>query len=145
MNSSGKFAKDVGLMGITQAILGLQAFLLLPILTKFLGATDFGIWSQIRITVSLLSGFAMLGLGSAVVRFMSGQENKEKVSKEFISVLFISIVTAIVFGLLVFIFSDKLGLLLTHITYSGFFFKFVILMLVLSVFHGLFATFFRAK
>ena len=58
MNPYKKFAKDVGLMSITQIILGLQAFLLLPILTKFLGATNFGIWSQIKITVSLLSGFS---------------------------------------------------------------------------------------
>ncbi len=143
--SARKFAKDAGLMSITQAILGLQAFLLLPILTKFLGATNFGIWSQISITVSLLGGFAMLGLGQAVLRFISGQENKEKVSKEFISVIFISIVTAIVFGILIFIFSDKLGLLLTHVTGSGFFFKFVILLLSLSVIHRLFANFFMAK
>lgn len=140
-----KFAKDVGMMGVTQFVLGLQAFLLLPILTRFLGATDYGIWVQIKITVILLGGFAMLGLGSAIVRFMSGEEDKEKVSKEFISVLIIAVLASLILGAVVFIFSDRVGMLLTHVSYSGFFFKFIILMLLLEVVHELFITFIRAK
>lgn len=145
MDHFKKFAKDVILIGVAEVIVGLQAFLLLPILTKFLGATDFGIWSQIKITVSLVGGFALLGLDAAIVRFMSGQEDKKKVSKEFISILSISLVATFIFGLIIFIFSDKIALWLTHIPKASFFFKFIILMLLLDVVYTQFITFFRVK
>jgi O-antigen/teichoic acid export membrane protein len=145
MSQFQKFARNVGLMGITQIILGLQAFLLLPILTKFLGATDFGIWSQIKITVTLLGGLAVLGLDTAIIRFISGQHDKEKVSKEMISVLSISAFSAIIFGVIVYLFSNKIGFLLTHIISSNIYFKFIILILLVEVIYNIFLNFIRAK
>lgn len=145
MSQFQKFARNVGLMGITHFILGLQAFLLLPILTKFLGATDFGIWSQIKITVTLLGGLAALGLDTTIIIFLSGEKNKKKISEEFILFLMIALGAATFLGGMVFIFSKKIGLTLTHLNSAGFFFKFILVMLLLWVTHFLLITFFRAK
>jgi len=145
MGQLEKFAKDVGLMGITKVILGLQAFLLLPILTKFLGATDFGIWSQIKITVTLLASISVLSLDTIIIRFISGEENKLKISTEFISFLMLSLSFAIFLGGTIYIFSEKISFFLTHISNIGFFFKFVVIMIVLQVIYYLFMTFFRSK
>lgn len=74
-----KFIKDVGLIGITQVLIGLGGFFLLPVITKTLGSYDYGIWTQINITVSLLSPLALMGLSMGVVRFLSSEKDKEKI------------------------------------------------------------------
>ena len=56
-----RFIKDVGLIGITQALIGLGGFFLLPIITRTLGPYEYGIWAQINTTVSLLSPLALMG------------------------------------------------------------------------------------
>ncbi|NQE44582.1 hypothetical protein C5S31_00995 [ANME-1 cluster archaeon GoMg2] len=49
------FAQRVGLMGITTLIVNLRGLIFIPILTKTLGASDYGIWAQIIVTSSLVT------------------------------------------------------------------------------------------
>jgi O-antigen/teichoic acid export membrane protein len=63
------FAQRVGLVGITNLIFSLRG--LIPILTKTLGASGYGIWAQIIVTISLITPIVMLGLPSAMVRFLA--------------------------------------------------------------------------
>jgi O-antigen/teichoic acid export membrane protein len=76
---------------------------------------------------------------------MSGVGDREKLSCELSSVFFISIISTMIFGLGVYVFSDKIALALTSDGSSGFFFKFVILMILSRVSHAFFKTFIRAK
>ena len=57
------FAQRVGLVGITNLIVNLRGLILIPILTKTLGADAYGVWSVIMVTISLLSPLALLGTG----------------------------------------------------------------------------------
>lgn len=51
-----KFAKDNIAIGIANVVHSLaNIFILLPILTKRLGAHDYGIWSQVNVIVGLAS------------------------------------------------------------------------------------------
>jgi O-antigen/teichoic acid export membrane protein len=52
-----KFTHDVGLIGATQLSLILVGLILIPIITKTLGAYQYGIWAQITVTISLLSNY----------------------------------------------------------------------------------------
>ncbi|MBT7296212.1 flippase, partial [Candidatus Woesearchaeota archaeon] len=140
-----KYAKDVVFIGIAQILAALQSFLILPILTKFLGAAEFGVWSQIKITVFLLTGLSLLGMQQGVIRFMSGENNKNKLGREFSSVFIISLFGALFFGLVIFFFSDIIGLLLTDETTAGFFFKFVILMILARVIYNFLGTFIKSR
>jgi len=45
----------VGLVVITTLIVNLRGLILIPILTKTLGADAYGIWSILMVTISLLS------------------------------------------------------------------------------------------
>lgn len=47
MNECNLFAGRVGLVGLTNTIITLRGLILIPILTKTLGAEGYGIWSQI--------------------------------------------------------------------------------------------------
>lgn len=116
-----KFIKDVGLIGITQALIGLSSFFLLPVITKTLGSQDYGIWAQINITVSLLSPLALMGLSMGVVRFLSSEKDKKKLREGFFSVIFFVAFTGLLVSIVVFLLSDFLASsIFKDISTSGF-------------------------
>ncbi|GAH76514.1 unnamed protein product, partial [marine sediment metagenome] len=41
-----------------------------------LGAHDYGIWSQVHVTINLILPFTTLGLTNAMVRFLAAEKNK---------------------------------------------------------------------
>lgn len=57
-----KFTKDVLLIGITNVLTALSGIILLPLITKTLWAHDYGIWSQVQVTIILAMGIVGLGL-----------------------------------------------------------------------------------
>jgi O-antigen/teichoic acid export membrane protein len=63
-SSYQKFAKDVIVIGFTNLMTALSGIILLALLTKTLGAHDYGIWVQVQITIVLIVGF--VGLGRSV-------------------------------------------------------------------------------
>ena len=105
--STKKFTSDVTIRFITAALLQLQSFIFLPILTKTLGPESYGIWSQIIITLNLLTPILMLRLETACVRYLGSQNNKKIVSKTFFSILALIWLNIILIVLLIFIFPDK--------------------------------------
>lgn len=112
MTSPKKFTRDVGLIGITNLLIGLRGLFLLPILTKTLGVHDYGIWIQIVVTISLLAPFATLMLPGAMVRFLAGEKNKKEIQEGFFStsvlVFFISLSFSILLILLSELFAENL-------------------------------------
>ncbi|AKB29885.1 polysaccharide biosynthesis protein [Methanosarcina siciliae T4/M] len=118
-----KFIKDVGLIGITQVLTTLGAFFLLPIITKTLGSYDYGIWSQINVTVSLLTPFALLGLSMSIVRFMSAEKDVNVIRETFYSVLFFVALTSMLISILVFVISDWLASFLFQDINTSYFIK----------------------
>ena len=106
------FTKRVGLVGITNLIMNLRGLILIPILTKTLGATGYGAWSQILVTVSLAMPFVMLGLPSAMVRFLPAETENKKIGKGYFTVLFTILFISILFALFLFLSSNSLATLL---------------------------------
>ena len=104
-----KFTKDVGLVGIAQIVGTLKGLILLPILTKTLGAEFYGIWALVMITVSLLLPICLLQLQYAMTRFLIAEEDKNKVSKGISSIFVTVLLTAFLISLLVFILAEPLA------------------------------------
>ncbi len=71
------------------------SFLLLPVLTKMLSPDLFGVWSQIIITIGLLSSLLLLHLHTALVNTFSG-DAKEPAPKylAFHGILFVALIAA---------------------------------------------------
>lgn len=82
-NSYQKFAKDVVIIGATNLLVVLTGIFLLPLVTKTLGAHDYGIWAQVQVTISLVLGFVDLGLPYAMTRFLPAKTNREEIQEEF--------------------------------------------------------------
>jgi len=85
-SSEQKFAFDVFIYGLTQVFVGLKGLFVLPVIAKILGATKYGIWSQVMVTISLLSPILTLRLEMASVRYLAAKGEKE-VRGEFFSML----------------------------------------------------------
>lgn len=103
------FVQRIGLVGVAQFIVGLRGLVLLPILTKTLGAVDYGIWSQILVTISLLQPFVELGLPYSLLRFFSVKE-KRVIGQGIITVLAVTFMTGIIATLAIFLLSDFLAI-----------------------------------
>ncbi|MCK5434976.1 MAG: oligosaccharide flippase family protein, partial [Dehalococcoidales bacterium] len=77
MSQYALFTKRVGLVSSSQIIIGLRGLIILPILTKTLGASSYGIWALVMVTIALLQPIIQLGLGNALLRFFSSRGRKE--------------------------------------------------------------------
>jgi len=99
-NSYQKFAKDVLIIGATTILTALCGIILLPLLTKTLGAHDYGIWKQVEVTVSLMLGFVGLGLPSAMTRFLPAKTNREETREEFYSAFCVVFIVTLVVSII---------------------------------------------
>jgi len=73
-----KFGSDVIWVALSQALISSVGIIVLPALTKSYSVEIYGIWAQTNVTVALLTMILALGLGTAVQRFLAGEENREK-------------------------------------------------------------------
>jgi O-antigen/teichoic acid export membrane protein len=99
------FIKRIALVGISKIVSSFRGLILLPILAKTLGATGYGIWSQILVTIGLLLPFMMLNLNSATVRFLPGEKDNKKISQGIFTVILTVLFISIFFALVLFLFS----------------------------------------
>ncbi len=72
------FGKNTVIYAIGNISLRLTSFLLIPIYTHYLTKTEFGLLQTILLTIQILIPITDLGMRTAVVRFFSDYEKKEK-------------------------------------------------------------------
>ena len=96
MSNYKLFTQQIGLIGITNLVISLRGIILLPILTKTLGAYDYGIWAQLIVTISLCTPLVTIGLLSGIVRFLAAETDKKEIQEG----LFSSLIVIFFFGLL---------------------------------------------
>jgi O-antigen/teichoic acid export membrane protein len=142
MTPYGLFARRVGLAGITNAIVSLRALILIPILTKTLGADAYGIWSQITVTVSLFAPLCTLGLGYAVIRFLAPEKDRGKVSKDFSSIFATTSLIALAVSGLVFGLSQSLAIAVFGGIAAAFYIKISALLIFLAAIDNLMINYF---
>jgi O-antigen/teichoic acid export membrane protein len=86
-NSYQKFGRDVLIIGIANALVALSGIIFMPLITKTLGAHDYGIWAQVNVTINLVLVFTGLGLPAAIVRFLPAKTDRGEIQEGFYSVL----------------------------------------------------------
>lgn len=105
MYSYPKFVKHILIIGLTDLLGMVQGLVFLPIITKILGAEDYGIWAQLKVTMCLLVPFTFLGLHEGLARFLPGGKSKEEVQEGVYSSLILVFGVALTAALLLTIFS----------------------------------------
>ena len=95
-SSYQKFTKDIIVIGIANSLVVLSGLILLPLLTKTLGAHDYGIWVQAQVTISLITIVAMLNLPYAMMRFLAAKKDKREIQEGFYSAILSVFLTTVV-------------------------------------------------
>ena len=109
MSLKRKFASDVLFYGFSSGLVSLSGLITLPILTKTLSPDLYGAWVQIGVTIGLLLTFATLGFQTTVIRFLSGNKDKNKVSSLFHLMLIIVIINTLILLFITFFFQNILS------------------------------------
>ncbi|MBN2240943.1 MAG: flippase [Dehalococcoidales bacterium] len=127
-------------------IIGLMVGLIrTPLLTKGLGASGYGTFSLIHVTVSLIVPFAMLGFRSGIVRFLAAEENKERIKEDFFSAFTIVILSATFFSLFVFFLADILAVQILHDDTAAQYIQFGAVLIFVDSLLNLCIAFFRMR
>lgn len=113
MKEYKKFIIDVLFSGWIDILNNLKNFMLIPILTKSLGVSDYGIWVQMKIFLTFLVPVAMLGMSHGVVRYLSGGQELEN-KKDFGSIVLFTFLNSIFLCLTLYIFSKPVASLVLH-------------------------------
>ncbi len=80
-----KFASDILWVGASNIIVQLFAIFTLPALTQNYGTELYGVWTQIVITVGLLTPILSLHLSTATVRYLAAEDDRSILGKAFAS------------------------------------------------------------
>jgi len=102
------FVKRIGVVGVAQTYHSMRGLIFLPIFTKILGTSEYGIWSIILTTIAILQPFILLSLQDAILRFLS-PKSKEKIVQGVITVVFIVLIIGIIISIIFFFSSDFLA------------------------------------
>jgi O-antigen/teichoic acid export membrane protein len=107
------FAKRTILIFLANLITGFSGIILLPILTKNLSITDYGIYVQLTVTLGLIPVLITMGLPSyAMTRFLAGEKDKWKIQDGFYSIAFVIIIISTLVSLGFLIFVDQISQIL---------------------------------
>ena len=104
-----KFGRDVTIAAAATATRSGRNLLLLPLLTRFLTPDDFGLYSQIAVTVALLIPWVSLQLSGAVVHFLAGINARGQIREGFYSILLFVGLCGSLCALLVYLFLPLLS------------------------------------
>jgi len=83
VNSRQLLAKRIGLLALTNLLVELNSLIMLPLLTKNLPASEYGVWVQITVTIGLVPAVALLGLPYSMVRFVPPARGREVIQEIF--------------------------------------------------------------
>jgi O-antigen/teichoic acid export membrane protein len=108
--SFDKFAKDVAIIGLSETIYGLGVLLIsLPLITKNIGASEYGIWAQILVTVSLLVPVVLIGLSQSLIRYLAAEKKAQNIREYFFSSILFVILWGSIVSLVVYFSADWLA------------------------------------
>ncbi|MDM7998536.1 MAG: oligosaccharide flippase family protein [Dehalococcoidia bacterium] len=103
------FGRQVGYIIAANILMLLAGLVEIPIVTKALGASDYGIWSLILVTNGLIVPFAGLALGDAIIRFLAAEKDRDRVADTFLSICTVVFISASVASLLLFALAGPLA------------------------------------
>jgi len=112
MKENKLFAQRIGLLGFTSVLSIIIKLLLVPILTKNMPVSEYGIWVQVNATIGLIPPIVGLGLPFAIVRFLASTRNKKELQEGFYSISIIVLIISGVVSLIFFLFATPLSRIL---------------------------------
>ena len=146
-NNTGyaKFGLRVGYVISAHIVIIFLNVIQIPLLTKGLGPDLYGIWALISVTIALIAPLAVLGLGNAVVRFLAGDTDRDKVSEDFLSVLGAVFIAGLILMFLLLLSSDYLASIIFKNVNSSVYIKLASVLVILNSMRLITLVFYRTR
>jgi O-antigen/teichoic acid export membrane protein len=109
MNNYQKFTKNIGIIGLTNSLIFIERIIPLSLITKLLGTENYGIWTQLGVTISLITPLVLLGLPGAIVRFLAAKKDKKEIQEGIYSVLTLIFIFSLIIISLFLIFAGQIA------------------------------------
>lgn len=93
--STGKFIRDVFFSNLPTPFLKFRAYLWLAVLARKLGPAGYGAWSLFSVTLGIAVAVASMNMGSAMMRFLSGQRTSDELNRALSTTLVAMTVTSL--------------------------------------------------
>jgi O-antigen/teichoic acid export membrane protein len=106
MSDGRSLVRKIGLVGITDIISRLSALILVPILTKTLPVDDYGLYVILVVTISLIPQVVLLGIPSAMARFLPTKSKREELRESFYSLAIVVLIIGGIASIVLFALSD---------------------------------------
>jgi O-antigen/teichoic acid export membrane protein len=135
--------KQVGYVIATNIITILIGIIQMPILTKALGASLYGIWSLISLTIALITPFAVLSFSLSIVRFLAAEKDNDKIREDFFSSCTLVFISGTFLSLLLFVFADFLAASIFKDSNSAIFIRLSSILVLLNSIFSVLLAFFR--
>ena len=100
MNFS-RHTKNIILIGIANVFMYARNIFLLPILSRTLGVSIYGLWSQLYAMIELLIPLFVLSLPAAATRFLAAETDKHVIKIGFWTSTLVALTSSLIFGLVV--------------------------------------------
>ena len=98
-----RFARDVLIVGLATGLVALSGILTMPLYTRTLGATDYGIWAQSLATVPMVLLIVGLGLPYAMTRLLPAKTDRAAIRDDVYSALCLSFIVTLISSLIIFL------------------------------------------
>lgn len=109
MDESKLLIQRIGLVSLMNLLTALGGVVLLPILTKNMPVNEYGLWTQVNVTVGLASVIILMGLPHSMVRFMAAAKERKEIQESFYSIFLLVALGGALVSLLLFYFSETLA------------------------------------
>ena len=102
-------AKRIGLVALTNLLVELNSLIMLPLLTKNLPVSEYGVWVQISVTIGLVPAVALMGLPYSMVRFLPSAKGRENIREIFFSMSGVIALAGLVASAGIFLLADPIA------------------------------------
>jgi len=135
------FFHNIGILGVSNVLVVIAGFILLPILTKTLPIEEYGYYVLVMATISLIPPIIMLGLPYTMIRYLAGEENRRIIQEGFYSIFCVIFFISFIVGVVLFSLSSTLAVFL----FNGetVIIRFISLILIFECLINLFSNYFR--
>lgn len=106
------FIQRIGLLGFANLLVAISGIILIPIITKNISTSNYGVWVQANNTVTLISLMGNFGLSYTMVRFLAAKKDKKEIQENFYSIVFFVILTSTIVSIIFLIFSKNISIAL---------------------------------
>lgn len=103
-----ELTKKISMAGLADLLVRFKSFIFIPIISKVLGASSYGVWAQLMVTINLAVAIVIMGMNFGFLRFLPGRDPL-KIKDEVASVISSVMLTSIMGALAIICFSGFLS------------------------------------